>query len=221
MVLNSNSYNSFEEDFKSDLINLEVEKIKAAKTCRLLYKRGMAIHGEGNVSFRFGSERLFIKKTGKSFRSIRPEDFVLTDFEGHAVKPDQICLSDSEEYFVDKPSSEKYLHINIYKAIPEMRYVIHTHPLNTIAYSKIGKNELEIPVESNAYPITGNIPIIGPLPAGSEKLANGVVDVMLSSKKPKTAVIMKEHGLVVASHSLEEAFDISIFIEKIATLTKG
>lgn len=184
-----------------DLLKTQELRRKLAKVCRLLFKMGLSAHSEGNVSCRFNEDTFFIKKTRGVFRAAKPEDFVSIDAGGKS-------LSQGE------PSTEKLLHLEIYHHFPEINFVIHTHPIKFIKTSWLQEGFLELPKESQAFLITGDVPVIGPLPAGTRELAKGVVEKM--KEENKKAVILREHGLVVASPSIEEAFDLTIFIDKIS-----
>jgi ribulose-5-phosphate 4-epimerase/fuculose-1-phosphate aldolase len=73
---------------------------------------------------------------------------------------------------------------------------------------------MRAPLESHAYEITKGVPVVGPYPAGSIELAEAVAQKLKDSKSK--AVIIRTHGLVVMSESLDEAFDLPAFIEKVS-----
>lgn len=182
---------------------IEIERLryKLTKACRLLSKMGVVAHAEGNVSAKISEKLFLIKVSSTPFRGIQPEDFILVNDKGES-------LSEKE------PSTEKFLHIEVYKQIPETIFVIHTHPSYVIKISSMPMEFLEIPMESHAFRILGKIPMIGPFPAGSLELAKAAAATLRKAKGK--AVVLKNHGLVVISKSLEEAFDLTIFIEKAA-----
>ncbi|MCK4477459.1 class II aldolase/adducin family protein [Candidatus Bathyarchaeota archaeon] len=190
---------------KKGFKSLEEQQLKQrlAKVCRLLFRMGLVAHAEGNVSCRIGQSQFFIKKSGCTFRAMKPENFVLIDEKG-------ISLTSGE------PSTEKLLHLEIYKHMPEANFVIHTHPPNVIRVSSTQIDTLRLPRESHAFPITGDIPIIGPFKAGTHKLALEAAKAL--KKKNARAVVLRGHGLSVVCPTLEEAFDLTVFIEKVALL---
>ena len=191
-------------EWKRGFAALQVQWLKhrLAKACRLLYRMGLVAHAEGNVSCRVGNDRFLIKITGTPFRAMKPENFVLIDEEGDALTQGE-------------PSTEKPLHLEIYRSISDINFTIHTHPSNVIKVSRMSTEFFQIPKESHAFSLTGDIPIVGPFPAGSKELADAAAKAL--KKANVRAVILRDHGLVVASPELEEAFDLTVFIEKVAS----
>lgn len=179
---------------------LQQSKARLAKASRMLYRIGLTAHAEGNLSCRITDTRFFIKKTGMASRAIKPDGFVLIDEKGRALAE-------------GRPSTETPLHLEIYRQKPEFNFIIHTHPTEVIRYARGNNDVLELPRESHAFPTTGDIPIVGPLPSGSPDLAFAVGKALVTHGQ---AVIIREHGLVVASESLDEAFDLTVFVEKCA-----
>jgi L-fuculose-phosphate aldolase len=179
---------------------LQQSKSRLAKASRMLYRMGLTAHAEGNLSCRVTNNRFFIKKTGIPSRAIRPDDFVLINEKGKSLSE-------------GTPSSETLLHLEVYSRKPDVDFIIHTHPTEVIRFSKEKADFLHLPRESHAFPATGDVPLVGPLESGSPELATAVGDTLA---KGGQAVVIREHGLVVASSTLDEAFDLTIFIEKCA-----
>ncbi len=98
-------------------------------------------------------------------------------------------------------SKEINLHLGCYKARPDIKAVIHTHPfiitaLGTVL-NKIGRKKLD------------KVAIIKYYKPGSKLLAK----VVSRAIKNRDAVVMANHGLVTVGRSLKEAYERTVKIE--------
>src|SRR6476619_4558378 len=77
---------------------------------------GLVVWTAGNVSARVpGQDLLVIKPSGVGYDDLAPEAMVVTDLDGQLV--------DGE----GSPSSDTAAHAYVYKHMPEVRGVVHTH----------------------------------------------------------------------------------------------
>jgi L-fuculose-phosphate aldolase len=175
-------------------------KKKLAKVCHLLYRQGVATLYEGNVSCRVSDNRFFIKKTESSFRTITPDGFVLMDENGRPLTN-------------GTPSRENFLHLKIYQNRPDVVFVVHTHPPQVIRAARIYKGQTfsdSDQLKGEAFNI-GDVPMVEFFPPGSDELASKVAEVL---KKPDRKIaVLREHGLVVVGKTVEEAFDLTLFMK--------
>jgi L-fuculose-phosphate aldolase len=88
---------------------------------RKLWLRQFVDGNGGNISYRIGPNEVLCTPTLVSKYDLTPEDLSLTDLEGN-----QIAGS--------KPrTSELLLHLEVYKAVPEAKSVVHCHPPQSAA----------------------------------------------------------------------------------------
>jgi len=165
--------------------------------CRHLYDNKVVTAGEGNVSVRVDKERILIKPTGRYFRTIEPEEFILIDKNGKVLDGDSA-----------RPSMETNLHIGVYKNRPDVSAIVHTHPVFAIAYSMNYKDPLSTGVHHKKVPL---IPFYEP---GSEKLAEETAKAL----KDNDAVILRHHGVVTVGKDLTEATFLTEIVEKYAEI---
>ena len=94
--------------YKEDLIDniIEIGSLCGEKN----YTPGYS----GNISARYKSGML-ITVSGSANGYLDEEDIVYTDFEGKSKESGK------------KPSSEKFLHIGIYKKRPDINFILHVH----------------------------------------------------------------------------------------------
>ena len=99
----------------------------------------------GNISARHKSGML-ITTSGASTGYLSKDDVVLTDFYGKSLEEGK------------KPSSEKFLHIEIYKKRPEINYIIHVHAPYLSSFASAGK-DLMAPIMAENVFYFGGIPL--------------------------------------------------------------
>jgi L-fuculose-phosphate aldolase len=142
----------------------------------------------GNISARY-KDGMLITTSGSSNAYLKKEHIVYTDFEGKSLEKGK------------KPSSEKFLHIEIYKRRPEINYIIHVHPPYLSSFASAGK-DLTSPIMAENVFYFGGIPLADyALPSTME-----LVDNTIKFFDKYDAVLMANHGFVVASKTIEDAY---------------
>jgi L-fuculose-phosphate aldolase len=165
-----------------------------------LFNRHLVTGKAGNVSVKFknnGKIIIGITPTLKSLNNLKFNDIVLVDLEGNIISK-------------GKPSSEVFMHLNIYKSNKNVNAIVHTHSPFATGFSfsdkKIkrlegfGKIEKPYLAEVN-YEIPGTM-----------DLANKVGEAI----KNEDVLILKNHGVISVGENLEEAFSLADFVEEIA-----
>ena len=142
----------------------------------------------GNLSARI-EEKVLITTSGSSNGYLSIDDFVLIDFEGKPVDSDK------------KPSSEKLLHLEFYRQRPDINYIIHVHPAGLSAFASAGKDLLEPIMAENVF-YFGGIPLAEyGLPSSEDLVKNTSVYF-----KDYDCVLMANHGVIIGSKTLEDAY---------------
>ena len=93
---------------------------------RKLWERQYVDGNGGNISCRIGSEYILCTPTMISKRDLTPSDICLSDLQGNIVAGNRLR------------TSELLLHLEIYRANPRARAVVHCHPPYATAYSLTG-----------------------------------------------------------------------------------
>jgi L-ribulose-5-phosphate 4-epimerase len=152
----------------------------------------------GNISMRLPDGKVAITPSSIPYDELKPDQVVILDMEGNTVEGDL------------KPSVEKMLHIDTYKAREDIQAVVHTHSIYSMALSLVN---LEIPViNSEMVPLGAPIPVVEYTLAGSELMAERSAKYFHERPILK-AVLLENHGTVVVGKSLKDAFQNACNLE--------
>jgi phosphoglycerate dehydrogenase-like enzyme/sugar (pentulose or hexulose) kinase/ribulose-5-phosphate 4-epimerase/fuculose-1-phosphate aldolase/putative sterol carrier protein len=158
----------------------------------------------GNVSVRIpGTSEALITPSQLYKGELTSAMMVRIDLEGNGLDADALA-----------PSSERQLHCEIYEARPDVEAVIHAHP--TYATILTMADVPFLPVTTEAA-FLGDIPRVPFTMPGSVELAEAVRQALGDGM----AVLMQNHGLVVAASSLRHAADTAEVIERVAQMIWG
>ena len=107
----------------------EAERIKAeiVRTGKKLWHRQFVDGNGGNISYRLGPNEVLCTPTLCSKYDLTPELICMVDLDGK-----QIAGSAAR-------TSEIFLHLQIYKTVPEAKGVVHCHPPHATAYAIAGR----------------------------------------------------------------------------------
>ena len=142
----------------------------------------------GNISARY-KNGLLITASGSSNGYLKPTQIVYTDFEGNSLEKGK------------KPSSEKFLHIEIYKQRPDINYIIHVHAPYLSSFASANK-DLMAPIMAENVFYFGGIPLAEyALPSTRE-----LVDNTIKFFDNYDAVLMANHGFIVGAKTIEDAY---------------
>ena len=157
----------------------------------------------GNVSqritFEDGSPDLFaIKPSGISYDELTAESMVVCDLDGNLV---QGLLS---------PSSDTAAHAYVYRNMPDVNGVVHTHSNYACAWAAVGQ-EIPCILTAIADEFGGPIPV-GPFAIiGDDSIGRGIVETLTGHRSP--AVLMQNHGVFTIGPSGKAAVKAAVMCE--------
>jgi L-ribulose-5-phosphate 4-epimerase len=178
-----------------------------AQVCALhmeLPKNNLVAWTSGNVSARDPQTGLVvIKPSGLKFEELTPENMVIVDVDGKVVESNH------------KPSSDTASHCYIYRQRSDLNGIVHTHSRYATAFAAVG---MSIPcvLTAMADEFGGPIPCGGFALIGGEEIGQEVVRVM--SEGHISAVIMQNHGVFTAAHTVEAAVKAAVMVEDNAAI---
>src|SRR5215212_7122944 len=156
----------------------------------------------GNVSARVpGHDLLVIKPSGVGYHELTPEAMVVTDFEGKLVDGGR------------SPSSDTAAHAYVYRHMPEVGGVVHTHSTYATAWAARGE-AVPCVLTMIADEFGGEIPV-GPFALiGDDSIGRGIVETLRGSRS--RAVLMAAHGPFTVGRDARDAVKAAVMLEDVA-----
>jgi L-fuculose-phosphate aldolase len=146
---------------------------------RKLWLRSYVDGNGGNISYRIGENAVICTPTLLSKYDLKPEDLCLVDLEGNQLAG------------VQRRTSEVYLHLEIFKAAPEAKAVVHCHPPHATAYAITGQTP-PTPVIPEFDVFVGSVAITQYETPGTKKFAETVLPYV----KNHNTILLGNHGVV-------------------------
>lgn len=170
----------------------------------------------GNVSGRIpGHDLMVIKPSGVSYDDLTPELMVVTDLYGTPVRG----INTGSGGIVDwgnpdlSPSSDTAAHAYVYRHMPEVGGVVHTHSTYATAWAARGE-EIPCVLTMMGDEFGGPIPV-GPFALiGDDSIGQGIVETLANSNSP--AVLMQNHGPFTIGKDAREAVKAAVMCEEVA-----
>ncbi|BCW12351.1 L-ribulose-5-phosphate 4-epimerase [Arthrobacter sp. NtRootA4] len=170
----------------------------------------------GNVSGRIpGHDLMVIKPSGVSYDDLRPELMVVTDLFGTPVRGMNTDSGGTVDWGNPdlSPSSDTAAHAYVYRHMPEVGGVVHTHSTYATAWAARGE-EIPCVLTMMGDEFGGPIPV-GPFALiGDDSIGQGIVETLKNSNSP--AVLMQNHGPFTIGKSAREAVKAAVMCEEVA-----
>jgi L-ribulose-5-phosphate 4-epimerase len=167
-----------------------------------LVSNGLVAWTSGNISARVpGTDLLVIKPSGVAYPDLTAESMVVCDLTGARVSGE---LS---------PSSDTASHAYIYRQMPQVGGVVHTHSRYATAWAARGE-PIPCVLTAMADEFGGEIPV-GPFaPIGGEQIGQAVVATLAGHRSP--AVLLRSHGVFTVGATAGDAVKAAVMCEDAA-----
>ncbi|MFY9888801.1 MAG: L-ribulose-5-phosphate 4-epimerase [Streptosporangiaceae bacterium] len=167
-----------------------------------LVRNGLVAWTSGNISARLpGIDLMVIKPSGVDYADLTAESMVVCDLAGVPVGGD---LS---------PSSDTASHAYIYRHLPGVGGVVHTHSRYATAWAARGE-PIPCVITAMADEFGGEIPV-GPFaPIGGEEIGKAVVATLAGHRSP--AVLLRSHGVFAVGATARDAVKAAVMCEDAA-----
>ena len=187
------------DDIRETIRNLR-ETVAELHTELMRYQ--LVIWTAGNVSARVpGHDLMVIKPSGVSYDELCAETMVVTDLHGELVEGDYL------------PSSDTPAHAYVYRNMPEVGGVVHTHSTYATAWAARGE-PIPCVLTMIADEFGGDVPI-GPFALiGDESIGEGIVATLRESRSK--AVLMQNHGPFTVGKDARAAVKAAVMVEDAA-----
>jgi len=189
-----------------DLSSPEVRALRqrVALACRILYKLNLADY-LGHPSARIGDSGYIVVKPKHSVRirgmaEMTSAHMAIVDLDGRQYAGE------------DAPPSEVSLHLEIYRARPDVKAVVHTHQLWATCYGIAGREILPL-LHLESQTIADGVAVF-PSPQLITTPERG--RALAEALGPHRIVLMQGHGITTAWPSIEEATLAAIHLERLA-----
>jgi L-ribulose-5-phosphate 4-epimerase len=171
-----------------------------------LVRYGLVVWTAGNVSGRIpGADLFVIKPSGVDYADLTPENMVLCDLDGTVIPG-----TEGSEL---SPSSDTAAHAYVYRNMPEVGGVVHTHSTYATAWAARGE-AIPCTITGMADEFGGEIPV-GPFAIiGDDSIGRGIV-ATLSGHRSR-AVLMSNHGVFTIGKDARDAVKAAVMAEDVA-----
>ena len=177
------------------------------RTAKSIFDRGLTHGSTGNISAKL-EDGWLLTPTGSSLGTLDPARLSKLDWNGNLISG-------------DKPSKENFLHLAMYeeraKANASIGAVVHLHSTHSVAVSvlaDVDANDVLPPITAYYVMRIGSLPLVPYFAPGDMKLA----DAVRRFAGKHHAVLLANHGPVVAGASLAAATDAVEELEETAKL---
>lgn len=170
---------------------------------RSIFDRGLTAGSSGNISVKL-PDGMLITPTNSCLGRLDPDRISKLGNNGELVSG-------------DKPSKEAFLHHSMYQSRPDEQAIVHLHSTHSVAVSclaEIDQKNVLPPITAYYVMRVGTLPLVPYFAPGDEKLAAAVEQTAKLSR----AVLLSNHGPIVAGKSLDAAVDSTEELEETAKL---
>lgn len=182
--------------------DLTMLKQAVLQTAKKAYDEKLMAGTSGNMSVYSPGERLMvITPSSYDYSIMEVQDIVVADLDGNVAEG------------IHKPSSEWKMHAEIYRHLPHVGAVVHTHSPYATSFAVTHQEIPVILIEMIPF-LKGKLEVSAYAKQGSAQVGLNAVPIL----QRKNACLMANHGVVAVGGTLEEAYINSVYTEDTAKI---
>jgi L-fuculose-phosphate aldolase len=157
--------------------------------CRRLHAGGLLAASDGNLSVRLPNGLIVMTPSGVPKVKLKVGDLAYLNLDGEIIS--------------GNPSSERAMHLAIYRAVPQAKAIIHAHPPTAIAWTLARPELKELPSDGLPEVIlaAGRIPIVPMAIPGTEAMGTSLLPFLPEHR----LMILARHGGLCWGKHMDEA----------------
>jgi len=185
-----------------DAVAVAAVREDVARLHEQLVRYNLVIWTGGNISGRVPGDDLFvIKPSGVDYDDLTPQNMILCDLDGNVIEGEH------------SPSSDTAAHAYVYRNMPEVGGVVHTHSTFATAWAARGE-PIPCVITGQADEFGGEIPV-GPFAIiGDDTIGRGIVATLTGHRS--RAVLMQNHGVFTIGKNARDAVKAAVMAEDVA-----
>lgn len=171
------------------MVNIHRMKQEICEIGDRIYKKGFAAANDGNITYRASENEVLCTPTMHSKGFLKPDDICLIDMEGNQLAGSK------------KRSSEALLHLEIMKARPEVKSVVHCHPPHATAFA-VAHEPIPQCILPEVEVFLGDVPITKYETPGGKAFAETILPFVHDTN----VIVLANHGTVSYGENVERAY---------------
>ena len=179
------------------------QKEKIVSISQKMYHEGLVAATSGNISYydrKIGS--VYITPSSIPYDELTAEDIATLDVDGNQTDGPKA------------PSSEWQMHLQVYRSMPEINAIVHTHSVFATSFAVVRQPIDLILIEMDGY-LGGSIPLADFAPPGTIELGDTAVQAL---RKNHTTCLLSNHGALAVGDDLDDAYTKAVYLEDAAKI---
>lgn len=154
-----------------------------------LYERQYVSSNDGNITIRAADDRIWATPTGVSKGYMTSDMLLCVDLEGNVLEG------------TAKPTSELAMHLRVYHENPDIRCVVHAHPVAATSFA-IARVPLDLALMTESVVGLGVVPVAEYATAGTQAVPDSVAPYC----RDYNAVLLANHGALTWGQDAMQAY---------------
>jgi len=171
------------------MVNVHRMKQEICEIGDRIYKRGFAAANDGSITYRISDNEVLCTPTLHCKGFLKPDDICTVDMDGNQIAGHK------------KRSSEALLHLEIMKARPNVKSVVHCRPPHATAFA-VAREPIPQCILPEVKVFLGDVPIAKYETPGSKQFA----ETILPFVKDANVIVLANRGTVSYGETVERAY---------------